>query len=389
MFGESLMSQVKSIPKKFEIPLLDLKAQQRTVGKAVQKAIAGVLKHQRFILGPEVAEFEIAMARRLKVRHTVGCASGSDALLLSLMALEFCPGDEVITTPYTFFSTVSSITRLGLRPVFVDVCPDTFQMRVDDLEQKLTKRTRAILPVHLFGLCTEMDPLLDVARKNNLAVIEDAAQAILAEDRGRQAGTMGQLGCLSFFPTKNLGCDGDGGMMVTNDDTLAEKLRILRTHGSYPEYFHRWVGINSRLDTVQAAILLAKLPRLDAWTKARIRNAQNYRKLFKAARLQRQVCLPQEPSGRKHVYNQFVICAERRDELKQFLTEKRIGCKIYYPLPLHLQECFRFLGYQKGDFPVAEKLAATSLALPIYPELTLMQQKRVVETIAEFYSRDE
>ena len=370
-----------------EIPLLDLRAQQKTLGRAVQKAITGVMKHQRFILGPEVAEFEAAVARRLKIRHAVGCASGSDALLLSLMALELQPGDEVITTPYTFFSTVSSITRLGLRPVFVDVCPETFLMRVDQLAKKLTKRTRAILPVHLFGLCTEMEPLLELARKKSLAVIEDAAQSILAEDHGRQAGTMGQFGCLSFFPTKNLGCDGDGGMIVTNDDTLAEKVRILRVHGSYPEYFHRWVGINSRLDTLQAAILLAKLPRLDAWTKARIRNVQNYRKLFRSAGLKGCVRLPEEPKARRHVYNQFVICAERRDELEQFLAKNKIGCKIYYPLPLHLQECFRFLGYQKGDFPVAEKLAGESLALPIYPELTLQQQKRVVDSIAEFYSR--
>ena len=370
-----------------EVPLLDLHAQQKTVSRAVQRAIAGVMKHQRFILGPEVAMLEAAIARRLKVRHAVGCASGSDAILLSLMALDLRPGDEVITTPYTFFSTVSSVTRLGLRPVFVDVCPETFQMRVDQLEKKCTKRTRAILPVHLFGLCTEMNPVLEAARKKNLAVIEDAAQAILAEEHGRRAGTMGQFGCLSFFPTKNLGCDGDGGMIVTHDETLAEKVRILRAHGSYPEYFHRWVGINSRLDTLQAAILLAKLPRLDAWTQARIRNARTYRKLFKTARLENQIMLPTEPDGRKHVYNQFVIRSERRDELKKFLAEKKIGCKIYYPLALHLQECFRFLGYQKGDFPVAEELAATSLALPIYPEMTLTQQKRVVETIAEFYSR--
>ena len=369
-----------------EVPMLDLRAQQKAVGRAVQRAIAGVMKHQRFILGPEVAEFETAIARRLKIRHAIGCASGSDALLLSLMAMEFQPGDEVITTPYTFFSSVSCITRLGLRPVFVDVCPETIQMRSDQLEKKITKRTRAILPVHLFGLCTEMDPLLEMARKKNLAVIEDAAQSILAEDHGRQAGTMGQFGCLSFFPTKNLGCDGDGGMIVTNDDALAEKVRILRVHGSYPEYVHRWVGINSRLDTIQAAILLAKLPRLDAWTQGRIRNAQTYRKLFRSAGLEGCVRLPAEPKGRRHVYNQFVICAERRDELEQFLAKNKIGCKIYYPIPLHLQECFRFLGHQKGDFPVAEKLAAESLALPVYPELTLAQQKRVVSAIAEFYS---
>lgn len=371
---------------KSEISLLDLQAQNKTVGRAVQRAIAGVMKHQRFILGPEVAELETAIAKRLKVKHAVGCASGSDALLLSLMACEFRPGDEVITTPYTFFASVSAITRLGLRPVFVDICDDTFQMRVDDLARKLTKRTRAILPVHLFGLCTEMKPVLECAKKNDLTIIEDAAQAILAEDHGKQAGTMGQFGCLSFFPAKNLGCDGDGGMVVTNDDTLAEKVRILRVHGSYPQYVHRWVGINSRLDTLQAAILLAKVPHLDQWTKARIQNAQNYRKLFKAAGLAKQVRLPEEPAGRKHVFNQFVIRAERRDDLKKFLTDKKIGCQIYYPIPLHLQECFRFLGHQKGDFPVAEKLAAESLALPIYPELTLAQQKRVVSAIAEFYS---
>jgi len=370
-----------------EIPMLDLRAQQKGIGRAVGRAIAGVMKHQRFILGPEVAELEKAIARRLKVRHAVACASGSDALLLSLMAMELQPGDEVITTPYTFFSSVSCITRLGLRPVFVDVCTETFQMRVDQLEKKMTKRTRAILPVHLFGLCTEMDPVLRFAKENNLTVIEDAAQAILAEDRGRQAGTMGQFGCLSFFPTKNLGCDGDGGMVVTHDDALAEKIRILRVHGSYPEYFHRWVGINSRLDTIQAAILLAKLPRLEAWTRARIKNSQNYRKLFKSAGLEACVRLPAEPKGRKHVYNQFVVCVERRDELRQFLADRKISTKIYYPVPLHLQECFRFLGHQKGDFPAAEQLAAESLALPIYPELTLAQQKRVVNAVADFYSR--
>lgn len=365
--------------------MLDLAAQQKTTGRPVRDAISRVMKHQRFILGPEVAGFESAIARRLKVPHAIGCASGSDALLLSLMALELRPGDEVITTPYTFFSTVSAITRLGLRPVFVDVHEETFQMRVDQVEKAISKRTRAILPVHLFGLCTEMLPLLKVAREADLAVIEDAAQAILAEDRGRQAGAMGTLGCLSFFPTKNLGGDGDGGMVLTGDDTLAEKVRILRVHGSYPEYVHRWVGINSRLDTLQAAILLAKLPYLDRWTKARIGNAQNYRKLFKAARLEAKVRLPQEPAGRKHVFNQYVVCVDRRDELKAFLEERGIGCKIYYPIPLHLQECFRFLGHQKGDFPAAEKLAAESLALPIYPELKRVQQKRVVDAIAEFF----
>jgi dTDP-4-amino-4,6-dideoxygalactose transaminase len=231
-----------------------------------------------------------------------------------------------------------------------------------------------------------MDPVLQLAREKNLRVVEDAAQAILAEDRGRQAGTMGDLGCFSFFPTKNLGCDGDGGMVVADDDQLAEKIRVLRVHGSHPEYVHRMVGINSRLDTIQAAILLAKMPGLDEWTTARIRNAANYRKLFKAAGLGACVRLPEEPEGRRHVYNQFVVRVERRDELFRHLTEHGIGCRIYYPVPIHLQQCFAFLGYKRGDFPVAEKLAECSLALPIYPELKSEQQKRVVAAIADFYS---
>lgn len=370
-----------------EVPLLDLKAQQRQVGARVSRAIAGVMKHRRFILGPEVAELERAMEKKTGAAHAIGCASGSDALLLSLMALELNPGDEVITTPYTFFASVSCITRLGLRPVFTDICPDTFQMRVDQIESRITPRTRAILPVHLFGLCTDMVPLMELARKKNLAVIEDAAQAILAGDHGRQAGTMGLAGCLSFFPAKNLGCDGDGGMVLTNDDAFAEKIRILRVHGSHPEYIHRWVGINSRLDTLQAAILLAKLPFLDRWTRARLRNAANYRKLFGQAGLGGCVTLPHEPEGRAHVYNQFVIRVANREELRRHLADRRIGCKVYYPIPLHLQECFGYLGCRKGDFPAAEKLAETSLALPVYPELTLQQQRYVVDSIAEFCRR--
>ncbi|MBV9464184.1 MAG: DegT/DnrJ/EryC1/StrS family aminotransferase [Verrucomicrobiae bacterium] len=366
--------------------MLDLRAQQRELDRPIQAAIRRVLGHQKFILGPEVADFEKAMAKRTGV-HSVSCASGSDALLLSLMALDLKAGDEVITSPYTFFASVSCITRLGLRPVFVDVDPKTFQMRVDQIESRLTSRTRVLLPVHLFGLCTPMDPLMEIANARKLAIVEDAAQAIDARDHGRAAGTLGDFGCLSFFPAKNLGCDGDGGMMLTRSEEMAAKLKSLRAHGAASEYHHKWVGLNSRLDTLQAAILLAKLPKLIAWTKARRANAARYAKLFEKARLLDRITLPVEPAGFEHVYNQFVIqvAARDRERLREHLGKRGIGCKVYYPIPLHLQECFSFLGHRKGDFPNAEKLSETSLALPIYPHLSAAQQARVVEAIADFF----
>ena len=316
---------------------------------------------------------------------TYRCASGTDALVLALMALEIGPGDEVLTVPYTFFATAGAIARVGARPVFVDVDEETCQMDVNQVETVLDRhpRVKAILPVHLFGGCVDMDPLLDLARARNLTVIEDAAQSIGAEYRGRRAGSLGAMGCFSFFPTKNLGGYGDAGMITTSDAELAGRLRALRVHGSNRRYYHDWVGINSRLDTLQAAVLLIKLGRLDAWTQGRQRNAALYRKFFGNAGLPVRFQLVPEFVTR-HVANQFIIRVPRRDELKAALSAAGIGTEIYYPLPLHLQKCFAYLGYQPGDFPASESLARESLALPVYPELADEHLEAVCRATAQF-----
>ncbi len=367
-----------------KVPLLDLQAQYATIRAEVREAIDRVCESQYFILGPEVTALEEAMATFCGARFAIGVSSGTDALLMALMALKLGPSDEVLTTPYSFFATVGVIARLGARPVFVDIDPTTFNLDTTAALAKITARTKAILPVHLFGRCVDLDPLLEVAKERGIAVIEDAAQAIGATDRkGRQAGTIGAMGCFSFFPSKNLGAFGDGGMLVTNDEQLAETLRVLRVHGGKPKYYHRIVGGNFRLDALQAAVLRVKLKYLTAWTAARRSNAQRYRMLFQEMGLTGEVILPEDAPG--HIYNQFVVRLPDRDRLRTFLRERGVETEVYYPVPLHLQECFLEFGYREGAFPQAEASARHSLALPIYPELTEMQQRHVVRQVREFY----
>lgn len=371
-----------------KVPLLDLRAQHQAIRGEVMAAVERVFESQQFVLGAEVEEFERAAAAYCGSRHAIGCASGSDALLLALMALGIGAGDEVITAAFTFFATGSSITRLGARPVFVDISPADFNLDPGRLERAITPRTRAIIPVHLFGQCAEMDAILEVARRHRLPVVEDAAQAIGAEYHGRRAGTMGEVGCFSFFPSKNLGGAGDGGLLTTEDDELAGRLRVLRVHGGQPKYYHRVVGINSRLDALQAAVLGVKLRHLGAWTEGRRRNAARYDALFAAAAIDG-VVTPVARPGLGHIYNQYTIRCARRDELLGRLTQAGVGAEIYYPVPLHLQECFAYLGYRLGDLPVSERAAGESLSLPIYPELTAEMQAYVVGQVKEFYAPSE
>jgi dTDP-4-amino-4,6-dideoxygalactose transaminase len=366
-------------------PFLDLQAQFAAIRHEVTSAVERVLATQQFILGPDVQQLEREMAERLGCRYAVGCASGSDALLLALMALGIGAGDEVITTPFTFVATAGSIARLGAKPVFVDIDPDTYNLNPEQIEPAITARTKAIMPVHLFGLVAPMEEIKAVAQSHGLAVIEDAAQAIGAEQHGNFAGNIGDLGCFSFFPSKNLGGAGDGGMVTTNDAGLADRLKLQRLHGSRSKYHYEILGLNSRLDTLQAAILRVKLRHLDEWTRARRRNAGCYRSLFAQARLQNAIRLPAEPSGTHHVYNQFVIRTEKRDPLRDHLQQAGIPTEIYYPMPLHLQPAFRDFGYRAGDFPHAESASRSVLALPIFPELTEAQQQSVVTAISDFF----
>lgn len=369
-----------------QVPLLDIKEQNESLRSEIEAALARVLDTNAFILGSEVAELENETARYCGVTHAIGCASGSDAILLALMALGIGPGDEVITTPYSFFATVSSISRLGATPVFADIEPEYFNIDPARIEAKITSRTKAIEPVHLYGQCADMDAINAIAAKHGIRVIEDAAQALGAKDRERQAGSMGAIGCFSYYPSKNLGGMGDGGMLTTNDDTLAAKLRALRVHGSEERYYHKYVGLNSRLDGFQGAVLRVKLPHLDPWTEKRRANAEAYRHWFTNRGLGDYLTAPIERPGAFHIYNQFVIrVPKKRDELRAFLTENGIGTDIYYPLPLHLQECFAYLGYTKGDLPIAEEAACETLALPIYPELRSEQIEFVCGRIAEFF----
>lgn len=378
--------QEKMQPK---IPLLDLNAQYQNLEGEIQAAVTRVLSSQKFILGPEVRELELELAAYCQCAEAIGCASGSDALLLALMACGVGPGDEVITTPFSFFATAGSVARLGAKTVFVDIDPATFNLSPDLVESAITERTKAIMPVHLFGRCAEMDRIKELAAPNQITVIEDAAQAIGAEYRGKRAGSLGMVGCFSFYPSKNLGGAGDGGMLTTNDPVIAQSLRDLRSHGARKKYYHERVGINSRLDSLQAAILRVKLPYLNQWTQARRDNAKRYRALFEEhdSVTTDNVRLPAEPASALHVYNQFVIRARDRDKLRDFLAERGIGTEVYYPLPLHLQACFKDLGRQAGDFPESERAAEEALAIPIYPELGDNAQRRVVDTIAAFYQR--
>ena len=368
-----------------KVPLLDLKAQFQQIRSAVLSAVEGVCEDQSFILGQRVETFEEDIADYLGSRYAVGVASGSDALLLSLMTVGLKPGDEVITVPFTFFSTAGVVSRLSGVPVFVDIRTDTFTMDPDQLEKAVTPRTKAIIPVHLFGQCADMEAIMDVADRHGVKVIEDACQSIGASRHGRRAGTMGYTGCFSFFPSKNLGGVGDGGLITTNDPDVRELLLALRVHGSRSDYHHDHIGLNSRLDAMEAAVLRVKLPHLKDWNAKRARNAATYERLFADAGLFDRVTLPTTDAGNVHVFNQYTIRAQRRDELMAYLKDHEIGHKVYYPVPLHLQECYQPLGYQKGDFPASELLAREVLSLPIYPELTDSQIQRVVQSISDFY----
>jgi dTDP-4-amino-4,6-dideoxygalactose transaminase len=368
------------------VPLLDLRAQFAQVRQEAMSEIARVCESQELVLGQTVRQFEEAVAAYAQVKYAVGCASGSDALTLALMAYGIGPGDQVLTVPFTFFATAGSIAQLGATPVFVDVEPETFNIDVRKAIQALDSqpRIRAIIPVHLYGGCADMDPLCAAARERGIPVIEDAAQSIGAEYCGRRAGTIGEIGCFSFYPTKNLAAFGDAGLLTTNDPEIAEKLAALRVHGSRRRYFHDWVGINSRLDAIQAAVLNVKLRYLDGWTAARQSHAEQYRRLLARYGVPVKV---QEPASyqTRHIYNQFVINCDRRDELRAWLGENQIGSEIYYPLSLHLQTCFSYLGYREGDFPVSEELTRRVLALPVYPELQPEDIDYVIDRIAAFY----
>jgi dTDP-4-amino-4,6-dideoxygalactose transaminase len=366
-----------------KVPFLDLKRQYSAIKKEIDEAIFSVLSNTQFILGPEVKSFEEKVAAYCGTKFAIGVASGTDALLLSLRTCGVKSGDEVITTGFSFFASAGVISRLGANPVFVDIDPETYNIDPDQIEKKITPKTKAIMPVHLFGQCADMDPIMEVARKHNLKVIEDAAQAIGAEYKGRKAGAIGDFGCFSFFPSKNLGGAGDGGMVTADDPEMAETVRILRAHGAKPKYYHSTIGYNSRLDTIQAAILSVKLKYLDDWTKKRREHAEIYNSAFKDL----DMITPKEESFNYHIYNQYTIAVKNRDELRNYLKEKQIGHDTYYPVPLHLQECYRFLGYKKGDLPVSEKKAEEVVSIPIYPELTEEEQDYVISTIKEFVTR--
>jgi len=370
------------------VPLFDISRQHAALDAEIQAALVGVCRSGKFVLGPECVELETAFAAYCGAKHAVACASGSDALLLALMAYDIGPGDEVICPSYTFFATASAVTRLGARPVFVDIDPGTCNLDAGSVASLVTPRTKAIIPVHLYGQCVDMEPLLYVARKHEIPLIEDACQAVGAEYRGRRAGSLGNVGCFSFYPTKNLGAYGDGGMLTTDDPALADKLKLLRGHGMQPRYYHQVVGINSRLDTLQAAILLVKLPHLDAWTTARQERADRYHAWLREAGLDRVLRLPTARADRRHVWNQYVVHVGdgRRDALREHLAARKIGTEIYYPVPLHRQVCFASLGYAAGSLPLTERAASETLALPIFPELTVDEQRAVVDEITTFYA---
>ena len=369
------------------VPLLDLKAQYQPLRAEIMAEVQTVCDEQGFILGPRVVAFEESVARYIGSRYAIGCASGSDALLLSLMAMGVKAGDEVITIPFTFFATAGAISRLGAKSVFVDIQPDTFNIDPSLIEQAITPRTKAIIPVHLFGQCADMAAINEIAKRKKVYVIEDACQAIGAAQQRKRAGVLGDTGCFSFFPSKNLGGFGDGGLITTNDKALADSMAMLRVHGSQVRYLHEAIGINSRLDALQAAVLQIKLKHLDEWTEGRRRNAGRYRQLFARTKHADRVVLPPTRPGNFHVYNQFTVRVPKRDELRTFLKEKGVGTEVYYPLPMHLQNCYRELGHQKGSFPLSERAAEEVMSIPIYAELTEAQQSYVVEMIAEFYRR--
>lgn len=377
-----------SDPGKPAFEFLDLKAQFASIREEVMAAVTNVMESQQFILGAEVARLEEELAAKLGAKHAVGCASGTDALILALLAAGIGAGDEVITTPFSFIATGGSIAYVGARPVFVDIDAASFNIDPQKIEAAITPRTRAILPVHLFGLPADLDPIVAVAKTRSLLVIEDAAQAIGARYDGRFVGTIGDFGCFSFFPSKNLGGAGDGGLITTNDSVMAERLRMLRNHGSKKKYFHEILGTNSRLDALQAAVLRVKLRHLDDWEAGRINRANRYRRLFEEKGLSHLLTYPPVPPPRfHHVYNQFTIRAQRRDELKEFLRRAGIPSEIYYPLCLHLQTSFAYLGYEAGQLPVAEKASQEVLSLPVFPELSDERQNLVVQAVERFYTQ--
>ena len=373
-------------PPKLRFPFLDLKAEYATMKEEIGTAVEKVLESQQFIMGPEVRQLEAEIAAFIRSRFALGCASGSDALLLALMALGVDSGDEVITPPFTFVATAGSISRLKARPVFVDIDRETYNLDPARLEAAITSRTRAIMPVHLFGLAAEMEKINEIARVHNLPVIEDAAQAIGARYRDQNVGNLGACGCFSFFPSKNLGGAGDGGMITTSDPELADRISVLRDHGSRKKYQYDLLGMNSRLDSLQAAILLVKFRHLEAMAQARRRNADRYRQLFRQAGLEKSIVLPVQPEGLHHVYNQFVIRTPQRDQLREHLRNCGIATEIYYPFPLHLQPAFAGLGYRPGEFPESEEASQQVLALPVFPQMTEEQQKMVVDETADFFA---
>lgn len=384
-----------------KVPLLDLKPQYLSLKKEIDDAIAKVVESQHFILGPEVENMEKKLCEYLGCEYAIGVSSGTDALLVALMAIDIKPGDEVIVPDYSFFATAGVVARLNAVPVFADVDPVTFNINTDDFKKKITAKTKAVVPVHLYGQSCEMDSIVQIASDNNIKIIEDAAQAIGVQYKdGKFVGTIGDIGCFSFFPSKNLGCFGDGGLVTTNNKDLADKLKMLRVHGGEKKYYHKMVGGNFRLDALQAAVISVKLPYLDSWSEARRKNASLYTKYFIEAGLSEEegkiefddknkILLPKavyKSSGVKnyHIYNQYIIRVRQRDKLKEYLTKNNIGNEIYYPVPFHQQECFSYLNYSDGDFPVSENLSKTTLALPVYPELSEEQIKYVVEKIDEF-----
>ncbi len=387
-----------------KVPLLDLKPQYLALKKELDEAILKVAASQYFILGPEVEKMEKEFCDYLDCKYAIGVSSGTDALLLALMAINLQPDDEVIVPTYSFFATAGVVSRLNAIPVFTDVSPVTFNIDPEDFRRKITPKTKAVIPVHLYGQSADMEPIMEIAKENDIIVIEDAAQAIGTQYKnGTFVGTIGHIGCYSFFPSKNLGCFGDGGLVVTNDDELAHMLKIKRVHGGEPKYFHKVIGGNFRLDALQAAVIRVKLPYLDEWSEQRRKNAVHYNKLFTDSGLAEEpgkitfdennsVLIPQavyvdSPDVKNyHIYNQYIIRVKKRDELREFLAKNEIGTEIYYPVPFHMQECFSNLGYKQGEFPVAEIAGAKSLALPIYPELTKEQQRFVVEKINEFFN---
>ncbi|HOJ07392.1 MAG: DegT/DnrJ/EryC1/StrS family aminotransferase [Ignavibacteriota bacterium] len=387
-----------------QVPLLDLKLQYKSLKKELDDAIIKVSESQHFILGPEVTSMEKEFCSYLGCKHSLGVSSGTDALLLALMAIDIKPGDEVIVPTYSFFATAGVVSRLFAVPVFVENDPVTFNIDPKDFERKITPKTKAVIPVHLYGQSADMDDIMKIAKAHNLIVIEDAAQAIGTQYKdGRFVGTIGDIGCFSFFPSKNLGCYGDGGLVTTNNDELAKILSIKRVHGGEPKYYHKVIGGNFRIDALQAAVLKVKLPHLDKWSEKRRQNANRYTQLFKEAGLAEQTGKTSFDSKNKvllpkavydfgkvknyHIYNQYIVRVEDRDKLREFLTKNEIGTEIYYPVPFHLQECFKELGYKKGDFPVSEFAADKSLALPIFPELSDDQLVYVVDTFKKFFNK--